>query len=147
MLVRQMDSFFRNPTVKGNLQTNVIKRKWSHVTTVPHKKPVSRKIPHIPCTVILYLLNSKILLSPAENKYQSEFAVRISLFSCTKNNTFYDFRVINMRSFYEDQSFLLRNVFTLSQQAAKKSQHQERQNYILRNFLNDRYVSSCKHTM
>ena len=137
MLVRQMDSFFRNPTVKGNLQTNVIKRKWSHVTTVPHKKPVSRKIPHIPCTVILYLLNSKILLSPAENKYQSEFAVR----------TFHDFRVINMRSFYEDQSFLLRNVFTLSQQTAKKSQHQERQNYILRNFLNDRYVSSCKHTM
>lgn len=111
------------------------------------QKPVSRKIPHIPCTVILYLLNSKILLSPAENKYQSEFAVRISLFSCTKNNTFYDFRVINMRSFYEDQSFLLRNVFTLSKQAAKKSQHQERQNYILRNFLNDRYVSSCKHTM
>lgn len=99
------------------------------------QKPVSRKIPHIPCTVILYLLNSKILLSPAENKYQSEFAVRISLFSCTKNNTFYDFRVINMRSFYEDQSFILRNVFTLSQQAAKKSQHQERQNYILRNLI------------
>ena len=100
------------------------------------QKPVSRKIPHIPCTVILYLLNSKILLSPAENKYQSEFAVR----------TFHDFRVINMRSFYEDQSFLLRNVFTLSQQAAKKSQHQERQNYILRNFLRTFALIVSAHT-
>ena len=115
MFVRQMDSFFRNSAVKENLQTNVIKRKWPQVTTVSHKDRSADKLLNI---FHVRLLFTCLIIRNCFHRLKKSFPN--SLYPCLffrlrKNNTFYDCRLINMRSVYEDQLFLLRSVFTLSQ--------------------------------
>lgn len=123
MFVRQMDSFFRNSAVKENLQTNVIKRKWPQVTTVSHKDRSADKLLNI---FHVRLLFTCLIIRNCFHRLKKSFPN--SLYPCLffrlrKNNTFYDCRLINMRSVYEDQLFLLRSVFTLSQR-------QDGRNYI-----------------
>ena len=123
MFVRQMDSFFRKSSVKENLQTNVIKRKWPQVTTVSHKDRSADKLLNI---FHVRLLFTCLIIRNCFHRLKKSFPN--SLYPCLffrlrKNNTFYDCRLINMRSVYEDQLFLLRSVFTLSQR-------QDGRNYI-----------------
>ena len=123
MFVRQMDSFFRNSAVKENLQTNVIKRKWPHVTTVSHKARSADKLLNIFHVRLLYTC---LIIRNCFHRLKKSFPNSLYaylFFRVRKNNTFYDCMLINMRSVYEDQLFLLRSVFTLSQR-------QDGRNYI-----------------